>query len=227
LRKNGGGKGKRAAVLNRKSNYEEEGPRSKSVQSVIKRRSDNNENRNRPISMQLNLDNNEDNVKKKVIASVRRPRMRPVGADDEGKKVVVGFGGRAVSLPPPGAVARKAAAKEVIDPYIAQRRKMEARYNKQEPNQNDDGNSINTGREGGGFSKLLTKAKGGPVIMTYEDDVPKSKSKKGSNYYSPNRQSNGELGGRSEAIPVLGDVLDGDQLDQLLVKARNLKHMNN
>lgn len=80
----------------------------------------------------------------------------------------------------------------------------------------------------GGFGALAAKARGGPVVVSYEDDLGGStagqrgpRSGKGGG----NRQS-AELDGNSEYLRIGGeevDLISGDQLDRLLVNARRTR----
>jgi hypothetical protein len=93
-----------------------------------------------------------------------------------------------------------------------------------------------------GFAKLQAAvAKGGPVIVTYDDDVDsapgaggrqqqlKGALKKGSRLSGAGRMTGGsELNGESEYFPVGGsnsgrDGINNDELDRLLVQARKVR----
>lgn len=192
--------------------------RSQSHQSVVKRRGNGDETSGRPLSADLhgNQASNSSypssenrkpqapsvDLRKKGIESVKRPRMQAVGSvgGPRGAKAVVAFGGRASVLPAPGDSAKK---KNLAKDNHNDHRRAQLRRNEAKQHSNNDSPAK---QGGGGLMSLMKKGKGnGPVVVSYEDS------------------GSGDLGGVSSNIPVRGDVIDGDELDQLLVKARNMR----
>lgn len=85
-----------------------------------------------------------------------------------------------------------------------------------------------------GFKKLQASVRGGPIVVTYEDDddgVSGNAHTRSNRRRSPDRTVGGhsgrsiELNSESEHLPMKGnsDVIGGDQLDRLLVQARRAR----
>merc|ERR1711968_158020 len=69
-----------------------------------------------------------------------------------------------------------------------------------------------------GFHKLAAQARSGPKVVTYEEDLGGSDRSRG--------RTSVELSGDSEYLRIGGeevDLISGDQLDRLLVTARNAR----
>ena len=80
----------------------------------------------------------------------------------------------------------------------------------------------NDSPERGGFKKMAANARsGGPIVVSYEDDIGGSNS--GGRRDNRGTAQSLELNGESEYLKIKGedvDLISGDQLDRLLVKAR-------
>ena len=73
-----------------------------------------------------------------------------------------------------------------------------------------------------GFHKLAAKARAGPVVVTYDDDLGGTNNGGGRN----KGRTSVELSGESEYLKIGGeevDLISGDQLDRLLNKARSAR----
>ena len=73
-----------------------------------------------------------------------------------------------------------------------------------------------------GFHKLAAKARAGPVVVTYDDDLGGTTNRGNRN----NGRTSVELNGESEYLKIGGeevDLISGDQLDRLLSKARSAR----
>ena len=101
------------------------------------------------------------------------------------------------------------------------------------------------GGGGGGFGGLMNSSKNGPVVVTYDDEGQggsqsqpdhghRNSNTNSNQYHSPVQKQNAkrsnmnlELRGSSHHLPVEGDAINGDELDSLLNKARNIRRNNN